>query len=121
MPVSLEEIRELRFMRTRIPALDALEIFIPTGHEADPEVDELIARTGNCRWYPEEGGHRVLILYESGEFDAARFTLKKGGWDHEHCAHCGAHIEPMTLSWVTESGRFILLDDECHEKAFSHG
>src|SRR5262249_35425295 len=99
MDEDLEEIRRLKFMRGRIPALDALEIFVPDGATPDLEREELERKTGQSRWYPVEGGHRVLILYEGGPYNKQRFSLVKGGWDHEHCTRCGATIEPMTLCW----------------------
>ena len=105
-------------MRSRIPAQDALEVFVPSGAEPDAEMKELIGRTGFARWYPMEGGHMVRTLYEGGPYNAERFTLLKGGWDHEHCTRCGASVEPMTLCWVTRSGPFVLLDEKCHGEIF---
>jgi hypothetical protein len=113
-----DDLRQLKFMPSRIPALDALETFVPGGTQPDAELNELQSRTGQSRWYPVEGGHRVLILYEGGPFDAQRFTLSKGGWDHEHCSRCGATIAPMTLCWVTESGAYVLLDETCYREVF---
>jgi hypothetical protein len=34
----------------------------------------------------------VVILYEGGDYDAERFTIEKGVWDHEHCKVCGVSI-----------------------------
>ena len=111
-----EQLRGLGFMPSRIPALDALEVFVPDGGTADPEVREVPSR-----WYPVEGGHRVLLLYEGGPYSTDRFTLVKGGWDHEHCSRCRAHIPPMTLCWVTERGEYVLLDKKCYEEVFGPG
>jgi len=110
----LSEVAGLPFMQSRIPALDALVAFVPEGHH-DPVVEN-VGLSGPSRWYPVEGGMRVVVLYEGGEFDAERFHIEKGAWDHEHCEHCGAHIPSMTLCWVTEDGPYILLCDECHSK-----
>lgn len=110
----LSELRGLSFMQSRIPALDALEVFVPVGAEQDFVLEEVRARTGSSRWFPVEGGHRVLILYEGGDYDHSRFSLAKGGWDHEHCDHCNVRIEPMTLCWVTQSGLYVLICDACH-------
>ena len=115
---SLEQLRALKFMPSRIPALDALEIFVPNGSPDDPELSELRDRTGQSRWYPVEGGHRVLILYEGGPYNASRFKLLTEAWDHEHCTRCGATIPPMTLCWVTEEGPYVVLDESCHREAF---
>ena len=51
-------LRRLRYHSSRIPALDALEIVVPDGAPADPELEEVRSRTGFSRWYPVEGGHR---------------------------------------------------------------
>ena len=110
--------RQLEFMASRIPATDALAVFIPTGVEPDAELKKVIGRTGFSRWYPVEGGQWMRTPYEGGEYDSLRFTLLKDGWDHEHCTRCSARIEPMTLCWVTRTGRFILLDEKCHAEVF---
>ena len=121
MSDDLERFRQFRFMRSRIPAQDALEIFVPDGSTLDEETKELQARTGQSRWYPVAGGHRLLILYQGGAFNAERLTLAKGAWDHEHCSRCGTSIAPMTLCWVTAAGPFVLLDEGCHEAVFGSG
>lgn len=105
-------LREVPFIESRVPALDALSTFVPDGQESDPA----LANLGSSRWYPVEGGHRMLVLYQGGEYDTARFTIEKGAWDHEHCKTCQARIEAMTLRWVTESGPYITLCNECHKE-----
>jgi hypothetical protein len=84
----------------------------------DAEMKEVMDRTGFSRWYPVEGGHRLRTLYEGGSYNQARFTLVKGGWDHEHCSRCGSTIEPMTLCWVTRADSYVLLDEKCHTELF---
>jgi hypothetical protein len=112
-----EMYRQRKFSPSRIPALDALSAFVP-GDDEDAVVDEMISRIGFSRWYPVEGGHEVLILYEGGPFDADRFTVKKGAWDHEHCRGCQANIPPMTLCWMTESGPTVILCETCYRGLF---
>ena len=112
------ELAKLTFMPSRIPALDALEVFLPDGAQPDPELQEIQSRTGQARWYPVEGGHRVLILYEGGGYNPERFSLAKGAWDHEHCSRCGETVEPMTLCWVTDAGPYVLLDEKCYREVF---
>jgi hypothetical protein len=113
--------RALRFMESRIPALDALCVFIPEGTQPTGSVKETIARIGSMRWYPVPGGHRVLLPFEGGEYDHSRFTLEPKAWDHEHCDACDAHILAMTLCWVTESGPTFLLCESCHEEMSARG
>jgi hypothetical protein len=115
MAEDLSELRKLTFVPSRIPRLDALEVFVPKGSEADPAIEEVTKRTGASRWFPVDGGHRVQILYEGGDYDQARFSLVRGGWDHEHCTRCGNTIPSMTRCWVTESERYIVLCEACHK------
>jgi hypothetical protein len=106
--------RDLRFVESRIPALDAIAAFVPKGQDDEPWVEAAISAKGFSRWFPVDDGHKVLVPYEGQNFDAERFQIEKGAWDHEHCKACGADIEPLTLCWVTESGPFVILCDSCH-------
>lgn len=94
---------------------------MPGGGEPDADMNTIMSRTGFSRWYPVEGGHRMRTLYEGGSFDSSRFTLVKGGWDHEDCTRCRATIEPMTLCGVTRAGDFVLLGEKCHDEVFDSG
>ena len=105
---------QLKFIPSSIPPLDALETFVPNGKENDPILVEAAKRTGMSRWIPTDGGHRVLILYEGGEYDHNRFTIVKSAWDHEHCKQCNCRIPSMTHCWVTEKGPWIILCDSCY-------
>jgi hypothetical protein len=53
----LEDLRQLDYHRSRIPALDALEMFVPEDTGPDPALKEMKARIGFSRWKPVEGGH----------------------------------------------------------------
>jgi hypothetical protein len=109
-------ISQLRFAPSRIPKLDALATFVPLGQESEPVLTEVSMRTGFSRWFPVEGGHQVLYPFEGGTYDAARFSIKAEGWDHETCHVCRAHIPAMTLCWVSEDGPYIILCEQCHEE-----
>jgi hypothetical protein len=110
----LDEFRRYSYMESRIPVLDALEVFVLSGKENDTELNAIVNRTGFSRWFPAADGHRVLILDEGGDYDSRRFTLIKGAWDYEHCKRCQKRITPMTLCWVTANGPYIVLCEECH-------
>ena len=114
MDSTLDEFGRLMFIQSRIPALDALEVFVPEGSERDDAVRDLTSRTGASRWFPVAGGHRVLILYEGGEYDPQRFSLRKGAWDHDHCRRCQRQIRSMTLCWVTTEGPYVVLCEDCY-------
>ena len=118
MADDLEDYRALEFMPSRIPAQDAVEAFVPTGQAPDEELQEMISRTGASRWYPEQDGQRLRVLYDGGGYNPERFALVPGGWDHEHCSRCGGVVEPMTLCWVTKQDPFVLIDEKCHREIF---
>jgi hypothetical protein len=42
----LSQLRRLQYHASRIPALDALELFVPDGAPHDAELNEVQARTG---------------------------------------------------------------------------
>jgi hypothetical protein len=118
MDNDLDEYRALEFFPSRIPAQDALAAFVPTDQRPAPEVEAAAARSGASRWYPVDGGHRVLILYQGGPYSPRHFELLKGGWDHEHCSRCRDRVPPMTLCWVTYEDPFVLLDETCYRLVF---
>ena len=109
-----ESFKKLTYHSSRIPALDALSAFV-VDEDNDAIVQAAAKRAGFSRWYPENGGHKVLIPYEGGPYDSDRFTIEKGGWDHEHCKRCGETIEPMTLCWVSTDSQHVILCEPCHK------
>jgi hypothetical protein len=110
----LAPLRQHRFAPSRIPKLDALATFVAAGHESDPVVVAATKRVGFSRWFTIDGGHRVLIPFEGGEYDCTRFSIESEVWDHETCKLCRMHIPSMALCWVTERGPYIILCEECH-------
>jgi hypothetical protein len=111
-----EWLQQFTFAKSRIPKLDALSVFVPHGGESDPTISEQHARVGFSRWFPVEGGHRVLFPYEGGDFDASRFSIEHEAWDHETCKICRAHIPSMTLCWVTQDGPYVILCSACQQE-----
>jgi hypothetical protein len=120
-PVNPEQkasLNKLQFMPSRIPALDALATFVPTGNEGDPVVTAATGRAGFSRWFPVSGGHRLLVPFEGGEYDTQRFTIESKAWDHETCKVCRSSIPAMTLCWVAQSGAYIILCQSCYTEVF---
>jgi hypothetical protein len=108
--------RDLDFMESRIPVLDALSTFVPDAQPLASGIERELKQHGQQRWYPVPGGHRVLVPYEGGAIDTAHFRLETGAWDHDTCDRCRVHIPAMTLCWVTRSGAYITLCVECKSK-----
>jgi hypothetical protein len=114
---TLSDLLKYPWMRSCIPRIDALAAFVPDGSEHEAVIVETQDRIGQSRWYPVEGGHRVLMPYDGKEYDASRFTIEAGAWDHEHCKVCGDHIPAMTLCYVTDPGQlYILLCAKCYDR-----
>jgi hypothetical protein len=118
-PEQKASLSNLQFMRSRIPALDALSTFVPAGREGDADITAAIRRKGFSRWLPIPGGHRLLIPFEGEEYDHARFTIEPKAWDHETCKVCRSSIPAMTLCWVTTSGPYIILCEKCYSELFA--
>jgi hypothetical protein len=109
------QLRGLRFMQSRIPVLDGLTTFVRDNEPLTGSVKETLEQRFS-RWYPQEGGHKVVLPYEGGEYDPEHFRLEEKVWDHEHCRVCGESIPAMTLCWVTQEGPFIVLCTDCKEQ-----
>ena len=77
-PEELADLRSYMWMPSRIPASDALSLFVQEGHEEDSAVAEMTARVGSSRWYPVPGGHKVLFPYEGGGHDQRGPHPRKG-------------------------------------------
>src|SRR5215468_10510547 len=93
----ISKIPKSEWMPSRIPKRAALATFvIDDGSSVCPRAVELAMRGHPARWYPQPGGHRVLILYEGGSYDASTFRVEPESWDHEDCGVCGVQIPPMT-------------------------
>jgi hypothetical protein len=105
--------RDLDFMESRIPVLDALATFVPDAQPLAPEVERELKQHGQQRWYPVPGGHRVLVPHEGGAPVPAQFRVEERAWDHDTCDRCRVHIPAMTLCWVTRSGRYVTLCVAC--------
>ena len=115
-----KKLPQYQWMRSRIPARDALSTFVPDAPEAEPIITEMQNRLGASRWYPVGGGHRVLMPHDGRSFDSIRFRVEPSAWDHEHCDACDEQIPAMTLCYVTKPGLpYVLLCASCFEKHVS--
>jgi hypothetical protein len=55
-------------------------------------------------------GHRMWKPYRGQDYDPEEFELVEGGWDHEHCHLCGAHIDDGDSYWANEDEDWGLVD-----------
>ena len=115
----IAELRKLQWMPSRIPPLDALTIFRPTGSpDPDPVLNDTLARMGRrSRWYPQADGVRGVMPYQPGEpYDSSRFTRELKAWDFDDCDMCVKRIPATTLCWVPRSGPNRLLCTDCYDR-----
>jgi hypothetical protein len=111
----IKRLPTMSWMQSRIPIRKALATFVADGSKCPSEVESEM-RKHPSRWYPVPGGHRVLILYEGGTFDAQIFQVEPKAWEHEDCDACGEQIPQMTLCYVTKRGYYIALCEACYQK-----
>ncbi|MEO5822695.1 MAG: hypothetical protein ABIT71_19480 [Vicinamibacteraceae bacterium] len=115
--LELSQLPGHRWMESRIPARAALTMFVAAGSEKDPLVAEMQSRLGASRWFSVQGGHRLLLLFDDGPYDASRCTIEAGAWDHEHCDACAERIPAMALCHVTVPGEpYVLLCAKCYAR-----
>lgn len=100
------------------PGTDAAVVFIPEGKTPSSEVQEVLDRSGQQRWYPVPGGHKAKVPWHCSEGRESLFEREENGWDHEHCDFCNAHVNIGDQCWTAESGRggSWLFCRECYEK-----
>jgi hypothetical protein len=113
----LSKLLTYQWMPSRIPLRDALSTFVPNASEPEPVIAQMSSRCGESVWFEAEGGHRVLFLYDGGDFDATRFTLEEKVWDYNECVICGEKVPAMTLCHVTKPNQpYLLLCAKCYER-----
>ncbi len=112
----IAELRNKEWMPSRIPATAALACFVPESEAIDADLNAKISAYHRSRWFPVDGGYRVIVPYDGETFDESFFRLEEEAWDHEHCFVCNDHIPSMTLCWVTRRDPYILLCDRCFRK-----
>ena len=103
----------LAWMKSRIPAIDALETIVRDDDPKKRDLWHVIEAFHRSRWSPISIGHRVLVPYEGQEYDPKVFEIAIGAWDHEHCDLCDLHIPAMTLLWVTREDPYVQLRERC--------
>jgi hypothetical protein len=106
------------WMESRIPARDALSVFVPSNLPC-PKLVEEMAKVTESRWYPRPGGHRVVILFDQypvqKKYDASIFALENGAWDYNECMNCMGFIQSMELCHVTHfNDPYVLLCEKCY-------
>ena len=114
--LNLSDLPKLTWAHRQLVLADALVAFVKEDVAPDSIIQQAQEHAGGARWYPVDGGHRVLIPYDGGEFDTSRFVVERGAWDHEHCDVCSTNIPAPTTCHTTSPGLpRILLCQTCYE------
>ena len=99
------------------PGTDAAVVFVPKDAQPPKEVQEVLDRSPQQRWYPVEGGGRAKIPFYCAQGREHLFEREQKGWDHEHCDFCNATVNIGDLCWTAPSdGGVFIFCRECYEK-----
>lgn len=94
-----------------------LVLFVADGATTPPFVEEVLARSGQQRWYPVPGGRQAKIPFHYTEGHEELFEREEKGWNHEHCGFCGASIDIGELCWTAPSKRgCFIFCKKCYAK-----
>jgi hypothetical protein len=97
--------------------MDALVAVIAKEQETSPQVKRTVDDAGEGRWYPVEGGWKVMCPYTGQSFDGDLFHIEKGGWNHVHCDGCQGSIDTGVSCWVAETeDDYFVICDNCHDR-----
>lgn len=112
MHAELDELPSLKWMPSRIPVRDALAAFVKDGTKPP----QYPFRAQEERYYPCDGGFRIVLPYDGQALDISGFEIVKGFWDHTTCDWCGNRIDAMELCFVTAAGAYVALCGPCYSK-----
>jgi len=118
----LQGLRAEVFRHASYPGMDALVAVITKEQETSPEIKQTVDDAGEGRWYPVQGGWKVMCPYTDQSFDHDLFHIEKGGWDHIHCDGCQGSIRTGNSCWVTEAeDDYFIICDNCYNRLKEKG
>jgi hypothetical protein len=65
---------------------------------------------------PNEAGWIASCPYTGQDYDASKFRLQPGGWDHEHCFICMLKIQDGDPYWRSTSDDAFALCKGCYKE-----
>ena len=99
------------------PGTDAAVVFVPEGIRPAQEIQEVLDRSYQQRWFPIQGGARAKVPFHYAEGREQLFEREIKGWDHEHCDFCEASVAIDELCWTAPSGGgFVIFCKNCYAK-----
>jgi hypothetical protein len=113
----LEGLRAESFKHATYTGMDALVAIVPKDRETPTKVKQTVDDAGEGRWFPFEGGWKVMCPYTDQSFDPDVFVVEKGGWTHEHCDGCQGTIGVGDSCWVAEAEEGCsVICDTCYNR-----
>jgi hypothetical protein len=113
----LRDFKKAALQEYVFPGTDAAVVFVPDGARPPREVQEVLDRSHQQRWFPVDGGSRAKVPFYHTEGREHLFEREAKGWDHEHCDFCNAHIRIGELCWTAPSnGGILIFCKDCYEK-----
>lgn len=97
------------------PGADGAVVFVPANQEPSPEVQTILKRSGQQRWYQVPGGYEGMIPWHLVAGSESLFRRVPKGWDHEHCDFCNSQVGIGETCWTAdfEGGGFWLFCVTC--------
>jgi hypothetical protein len=117
MPRELHDFNHATLREHVFPGIDAAVVFVPSGNKSPPEVQSVIDKASQVRWYPVPGGFEAKVPWPLVTSAESLFKREEKGWDHEHCDFCNATISIGETCWSSDVGdSFVLFCRGCRDK-----
>ena len=78
--LDLKSFRKSMLERYQFPGTHAAAVFVAEGQQPSHEVQEVLSRSAQQRWYPVAGGHRVKVPWHLSEGCEHLFEREEWGW-----------------------------------------
>ena len=99
------------------PGTDSATVFVQEGTQPTRQVQEVLDRSHQQRWFPVEGGGKAKVPFHYAQGREHLFEREVKGWDHEHCDFCNASVRIGELCWTAPSdGGILIFCKNCYEK-----
>ena len=114
----LSDFRKSSLREYVFPGTDAATVFVASGAQPTPEVQAVLDRSHQQRWFPVDGGNTAKVPFHHAQGSEYLFERESKGWDHEHCDFCSARVGIGELCWTapSPSGGIFIFCRDCYEK-----
>jgi hypothetical protein len=106
---AIEDFKKSSLTEYVFPGTDAAVVFVAEGTRPSNEVQEVLGRSRQQRWFPVDGGNNAKVPFHLAKGCEHLFERETKGWDHEHCDFCNTSVRIGELCWTAPSGSGILI------------